>query len=106
MSTVFGVLILICLLNESVKVLEAVPKKAAKDVNERERILKLYKKEAEDVNERDKKLKAMFNNHQENNCLDDEFQSNGTIFSKVWHLFRHCSLNVNNLAKLILNVHA
>uniref|UniRef100_A0A5K4F4Q6 Uncharacterized protein n=1 Tax=Schistosoma mansoni TaxID=6183 RepID=A0A5K4F4Q6_SCHMA len=98
MGYALGTIILICLLNESMKAFETVQKN----------ITKLYKKELSDVNERDKKLKTMFSNIQESKYHNDEFQpkANSTILSRVWQLFNHCFLTFDNLAKIIQNDHA
>ncbi|CAH8462417.1 unnamed protein product [Schistosoma curassoni] len=85
MGSALGIIILICLLNESIKASE-VP----------------------NVNERDKRLKVMFSNFQESKHHNDEFQPNvnSTIISRIWELFNHCFLTFDNLAKLIQNDHA
>ncbi|CAH8459771.1 unnamed protein product [Schistosoma guineensis] len=94
MGSALGIIILICLLNESIKASE-VPSN----------ITKLYKKELSDVNERDKRLKVMFSNFQESKHHNGEFQPNvnSTIISRVWELLNHCFLTFDNLAKLIQN---
>ncbi|CAI2724625.1 unnamed protein product [Schistosoma spindalis] len=93
MGSAYGIIILICLLNESIKAFKAVP---------------LYKKELSDVNERDKRLKAMFISFQESKRHNNEFQPsvNSTIISRVWELFNHCFLTFDNLARIIQNDHA
>ncbi|CAH8477268.1 unnamed protein product [Schistosoma rodhaini] len=100
MGYAFGTIILICLLNESIKAFDTVQKNITE-----QNITELYKKELSDVNERDKNLKAMFSNIQESKYHNDEFQpnANSTIISRVWQLFNHCFLTFDNLAKIIQN---
>ncbi|CAH8459461.1 unnamed protein product [Schistosoma intercalatum] len=121
MGSALGIIILICLLNESIKASE-VPSNITKQFSIYtwllgkkmelkpwlQSICAYFKKELSDVNERDKRLKVMFSNFQESKHHNDEFQPNvnSTIISRIWELFNHCFLTFDNLAKLIQNDHA
>ncbi|TNN06767.1 hypothetical protein EWB00_008165 [Schistosoma japonicum] len=79
MTTIYGILILTFMLNESVTSL------TKESIN----YYKIQEKELKDINERDKKLKSMFRKFQENKQAKvvDEFQPdvNSTILNKLWY---------------------